>query len=753
MEGEKVPSAGPGCTYIVNVNRKIKVSQGSALSFFGNSSVVSQQSESWGVSQLEHVVALTTQEWLLEPSRVVDAVGSLSWLEGQLDTRTLVSLRATREFQESKEAVKQKCVQVVCRHGVDLCKKRYNVFERRSFQEEHRRVDVKLGAFPVGIFKAHAGADSGTVGDCVSLESLGERKRVLLVASAGLGKSLLCLQICQAWSRGHLWRDVFDCVVFVDLVKELAKKSRLVVVEDLVFSVVFKAKEVMRNVSTAFSQWLTDPARRVMWILDGYDEVEHQLKGTVFEALKDNHNDTFANVIIATRPEITSGPDRMMDQREFERLEVTGFSDNTVDEYIVAYFNLPTHRELLVQLRKALDFLPREVCSRNRCRPRSYVLNKKNWIKEAVRIPLMLELVCAIFEETRSLDDLSRKTTIYEKVIELWLRGNGKRNGWWKRDWDSDSKMKKAWKALCRVAWLSRSKGSLVRADLTDCKATKWAVRSGLLTLVMNGPECWVWKHASFQEFLAAKWACTHLEPATFCNELALYKRNEFWTFVCGVGGRAMSCLTDWFSAPVNEWLSYSGMFAKDPVWLMWVEECSNADMALMQAFWQLRWPQIAGHARFMLIVYAASRGLTRTTKVLIGAGANSCAAFHFAAENGCLDILRWIVEREGVGMVNVPWDGITCVLAIAALNGHLNVVKFLLGCNADVNAVGAYGQSVLEQAVWGGNLEIVQLLLGQGAIVSNKCLQIAVEEGFDTIVAKLFAYCNNINKHMDVNS
>jgi ankyrin repeat protein len=53
----------------------------------------------------------------------------------------------------------------------------------------------------------------------------------------------------------------------------------------------------------------------------------------------------------------------------------------------------------------------------------------------------------------------------------------------------------------------------------------------------------------------------------------------------------------------------------------------------------------------------------------------------------------------------------------MAALKGHGDVVKDLLGAGADVNKADTYGQTPLIKAAKGGHGDVVEHLLGAGAV------------------------------------
>jgi ankyrin repeat protein len=79
----------------------------------------------------------------------------------------------------------------------------------------------------------------------------------------------------------------------------------------------------------------------------------------------------------------------------------------------------------------------------------------------------------------------------------------------------------------------------------------------------------------------------------------------------------------------------------------------------------------------------------------------------------------RSVVEilQQGVDAnASFPITG-TRALMIAAAQGHVDTVRALLDAGADVNAADVTGWTPLHAAAYNGDLQIVKLLLGHGAI------------------------------------
>jgi ankyrin repeat protein len=96
--------------------------------------------------------------------------------------------------------------------------------------------------------------------------------------------------------------------------------------------------------------------------------------------------------------------------------------------------------------------------------------------------------------------------------------------------------------------------------------------------------------------------------------------------------------------------------------------------------------------------------------------------ALHLAAMNGHLEIVKLLLEHGAdVNAKTKEGYGYTA-LHSAASNGHLEIVKLLLEHGADVNAKTKYGgYTALHSATMNGHLEIVKLLLEHGADVNAK--------------------------------
>jgi ankyrin repeat protein len=91
--------------------------------------------------------------------------------------------------------------------------------------------------------------------------------------------------------------------------------------------------------------------------------------------------------------------------------------------------------------------------------------------------------------------------------------------------------------------------------------------------------------------------------------------------------------------------------------------------------------------------------------------------SLHVAAENGHLEIVKLLLGNNA--NINSQAGNKKTPLHVAVENGHLEIVKLLLGNNANINSQEDLGYSSLHVAVEKGHLEIVKLLLENNADVN----------------------------------
>lgn len=119
-----------------------------------------------------------------------------------------------------------------------------------------------------------------------------------------------------------------------------------------------------------------------------------------------------------------------------------------------------------------------------------------------------------------------------------------------------------------------------------------------------------------------------------------------------------------------------------------------------------------SGVSAILMSVYTGRREIR---DLLLARGA--ALELHDAAALGNLDRMRQFVEADPALARSFSPDGFP-VVALAAVFGHLDVVRYLAGHGADINAASTNGSgyNALTGAVACGHTEIVKWLLENGA-------------------------------------
>jgi ankyrin repeat protein len=87
---------------------------------------------------------------------------------------------------------------------------------------------------------------------------------------------------------------------------------------------------------------------------------------------------------------------------------------------------------------------------------------------------------------------------------------------------------------------------------------------------------------------------------------------------------------------------------------------------------------------------------------------ANNDEALRYAAANGHLDVVKYLVEKGAY--IHAIYDA---TLRVSAENGHLDIVKYLIENGANIHAGNDYA---LRFAVYNGHLDVVKCLIENGA-------------------------------------
>jgi len=224
----------------------------------------------------------------------------------------------------------------------------------------------------------------------------GDKKQIVVFGRAGIGKSTFCRYIAYQWAKGSYWSE-YELVALIPLRRLTTNRypsSKEYTLVDLVIKEVFSF-ELSNNEEQIFKEQFD--AKKTLWILDGYDEIIGNIPPHL-EFL-------FENLLSTPHHIITSRPYLNTLSRDV-KMEITGFTDTNITEYIHQFFEL-------IEEKSENDIIKRNALLK--------FLRSKQSIWGIAHIPVNLELICSVWSN----QDLSQIrhltiTTLYTTMTE-WL--------------------------------------------------------------------------------------------------------------------------------------------------------------------------------------------------------------------------------------------------------------------------------------------------------------------------------------------
>ncbi len=348
--------------------------------------------------------------------------------------------------------------------------------------------------------------------------SEGIPQRILIHGRAGIGKTTLCKKLVHKYHHNGLWRDQFDCMVWVPL-RQL-KTAPAQNLENLLcqyFSI--HGSTQAQALAKAFQENHRD---KTLFILDGLDEVTEGLDkrhalNTFLESLLNQ-----VHVLITSRPAGVSAS--QCNELDLE-LETIGFNTDDVRTYIQKF--APESKQTEIQ--RYIDRMP--------------------LIQELVNIPIQLDALCYSWDKLPKNQEVTM-AMLYEAMVDkLWrkdsVRLEKKEGGQLLTPHEiedlSESELKEVMAAeidyLSYLAFkgleaekieFSREELKQRRSELNEGAAsgeklpinftTNLKKASYLHTADANRPEAerrYHFLHLTFQEFFAAKFLVKHLQAYT----------------------------------------------------------------------------------------------------------------------------------------------------------------------------------------------------------------------------------------------
>ena len=225
------------------------------------------------------------------------------------------------------------------------------------------------------------------------------RRRVLIEGVPGSGKSTLVQRMCHDWSAGRFAQD-YKVVVQVTL-RSLPKDQKLSL-EDLIFTSVGVADEVQQVTDSITAH----QGQEVLFMFDGFDELSEEMQeNSLVRNIINGHILPQSSFVVTTRPISAESLYHCVDRR----VEISGFGEEEVEEYISKYFassNPSAGRQLLS------------------------TLSLRPHIKRLCYVPLLLLMICYIVSLGGDSAELPRTLhELFELLIILTVNHNLERAG------------------------------------------------------------------------------------------------------------------------------------------------------------------------------------------------------------------------------------------------------------------------------------------------------------------------------------
>ena len=335
------------------------------------------------------------------------------------------------------------------------------------------------------------------------------RQRVLIEGVPGSGKSTLVQEMCHDWSVSRFAQD-YNVVVQVTL-RSLPKDQKLSV-EDLIFTSV-EDEDTVKEIA----QFITSQkGRGVLFVFDGFDEMSNEMQEkSIIHSILDGRLAPQSSFVVTTRPISAVSLYQCVDRR----VEISGFREEEVVEYITEYFassNPSAGRQLL----SALSLRPH--------------------IKRLCYVPLLLLMVCYIVSLGGDSAELPRTLhELFELLIILTVNHNLERSGRKERA-GSLQDVRRHCPSFAKLAQLALDgiqKDIIIFQDLDfEVDPALLGFFNGITTRNRFGiiSHTWHFLHLTLQEFMAALAVTkkTPEEQVTFWKRHLTLRYNKWGGFV-----------------------------------------------------------------------------------------------------------------------------------------------------------------------------------------------------------------------------
>ncbi|TRX91530.1 hypothetical protein FHL15_007535 [Xylaria flabelliformis] len=228
--------------------------------------------------------------------------------------------------------------------------------------------------------------------------------RIMIRGRAGVGKTTLCKKIVYEFIHNNLWQDLYDIVLWIPL-RNLKDRERCMIpgynLNYLLRHEFFSKSRECDELVDSLWHAIDTKYRKVLFILDGLDEVSSQLNGSMLDFLNTLLNQS--NVIVTSRPNATVP--NSLDPFDLH-LETVGFYPDQVKVYIENAFTDQEGQSDVEKINAVQSFL-----------------NRHRLVQNLVRIPIQLDAFCYIWNDTTGGNMPETMTAIYQQIVKnLWRK-------------------------------------------------------------------------------------------------------------------------------------------------------------------------------------------------------------------------------------------------------------------------------------------------------------------------------------------
>lgn len=226
-----------------------------------------------------------------------------------------------------------------------------------------------------------------------------QEKQILIYGLAGIGKSTFCQYIAYRWAVDSYWPQ-YELLVLIHL-RYLTGNQYPPLPLGQSYSLIDLVKRQLfpYDLSESDEKFLKERFNpsKTLWILDGYDEIVQNVP---------SHLECLLQQLLKTENHILTSRSYMNTLSYDVQMEITGFTDKNIEEYMKQFFNQMKNEvdNISVKSDELFAFL------------RS---NPSVWC--VAHIPLNLELICSVWiDKDRSEIEKLTVTKLYDMMVE-WI--------------------------------------------------------------------------------------------------------------------------------------------------------------------------------------------------------------------------------------------------------------------------------------------------------------------------------------------